>query len=171
MLGTLLLVIVGVPNLAGQESAFNPGKYAAFLSEEFETGRTVFQRIETKKIELRPAVERLGKLLGEVRAKQALLNGALKKPQAGEKTRNLMLVRCQGLLEAYLASLVLAIDGDSESRLVAKTLESLLLKRLKELKNGLNKSETYSLGPEPSLAISGTVRVSPLSVWAYSSVG
>lgn len=142
MLGFVCAIVMLVPGPPTQAGEFSSAKHAAFLVDRFEESKQLFQRIETRKTELRPAVLKLGKTLGEVRASQGALNQALKSPKAGEKTRNLMLVRCQGLLEAYLSSLILTLDGDKESRMLGKTLESLLVKRFKEFQDGLGRKDT-----------------------------
>lgn len=142
MLGFVCAYVMLIPCSPIQEKDFSPAKQASFLVERFEESKQLFQKIETKKTEIRPAVLKLGKFLGEVRATQGALNQALKNPKAGEKTRNLMLVRCQGLLEAYLSSLILTLDGDTESRMMAKTLESLLIKRFKEFQDGLGRKDS-----------------------------
>lgn len=142
MLGFVCAFVMLIPGSPTQDKDFSVAKHASFLVGRFEESKLLFQRIETKKTELRPAVLKLGTILGEVRAKQGALNQALMNPREGEKTRNLMLVRCQGLLEAYLSSLILTVDGDAESRMMSKTLENLLIKRFKEFQNGLGRKDS-----------------------------
>lgn len=114
------------------QTSYEPGKHAAFLEQRFESTRNTIRNLETKKIEMRVAVERLGATLGECRRLQSGLTEWMQK-QTGQNTRAIRLIQTHGLFEAYLTSEILAIDGDAESKSLVKVLEMRLSKLVPNL--------------------------------------
>jgi|GEM_PF-3442018 len=118
-----------------QPATYDPARHKAFLEREFTATRESVRNLETKKLDnletkkldLRTVVTRLGKSLGDSRRLQPGLTGWMQS-QKGQATQAMKLIQLQGLFEAYLSSQVLAIDGDSNSKTLAKALELQLAK-------------------------------------------
>ena len=110
-----------------QPATYDPARHKAFLEREFTATRESVRNLETKKLDLRTVVTRLGKSLGDSRRLQPGLTGWMQS-QKGQATQAIKLIQLQGLFEAYLSSQVLAIDGDSNSKTLAKALELQLAK-------------------------------------------
>lgn len=115
-----------------QSAPYDPGRHAGFLEQRFTLIRETIRKLDAKKIEVEIAVERFGKTLGECRRLQPQVTEYMNK-QSGNSTRILRLVQVQGMFEAYLASEILALDGDSESKSLVKVLELRLAKAIPEL--------------------------------------
>lgn len=115
-----------------QAAPYDPGRHAGFLEQRFTLIRETIRKLDAKKIELKVAVERFGKTLGECRRLQPQITDYMNK-QSGSSTRVLRLVQTQGLFEAYLSSEILALDGDAESKSLVKVLEARLAKVIPEL--------------------------------------
>lgn len=110
-----------------QPATYDPARHRAFLEREFVAARDAVRSLETKKLDLRTVVTRLGKSLGESRRLQPGLTGWMQS-QKGQATQAMKLIQLQGLFEAYVSSQVLAIDGDANSKTLAKALELQLAK-------------------------------------------
>jgi hypothetical protein len=115
--------------LASQAAPYDPGRHAGFLDQRFTLIRETIRKLDAKKIEVKVAVERLGKTLGECRRLQPQITEYMNK-QSGNSTRVLRLIQAQGLFEAYLSSEILALDGDAESKSLGKVLELRLAKAI-----------------------------------------
>lgn len=115
--------------LVGQAAPYDPGRHAGFLDQRFTLIRETIRKLDAKKIEVKVAVERLGKTLGECRRLQPQITEYMNK-QSGNSTRVLRLIQAQGLFEAYLSSEILALDGDAESKSLGKVLELRLAKAI-----------------------------------------
>ena len=79
------------------------------------------------------SAKRFGKTLGECRRLQPSITTWMQK-QTGQSTRAIRLIQAHDLLEAYLCSEILALDGDAESKSLVKVLELRITKLMPLLK-------------------------------------
>lgn len=117
----------------GQTAPFDAKTHTAWLERKWEDVRAIRKDLDRKVLTKARAVERCGAILGESRKRQSALTSNLK-AQTGPDPHWIRLVRMQGILDAYVASAILGMDGDEESQRLAKTLDAAMQKLLEQMK-------------------------------------
>lgn len=112
-------------------TTYEPGLHVAFLNNRFAEVQQTVEQLQDGELGARPALQRLGKTLGESRTLQQRLSSYMAGAKAGEDgTLTLRLIQAQGLFEAYLTAEILAIEGDEDAKTLSDSLESRLSKIL-----------------------------------------
>lgn len=111
-------------------ATWDPGKHAALLDAQFTTVEQTVRNLETKRIDAKTAVGRLGEVLGESRKAQDRLNQGIRGSLGTKSTLVLRIVQAQGVFDAYVSSRILALDGDADSKDLARVLQLRLQKLL-----------------------------------------
>lgn len=96
----------------GQASPYDVSKHITFLDSNFQIVRSTSSDLLTRKIDAKTGVARLGEILGQSRRLQLDLTTWLKTHPKAPGKRIMRLIQVQDLFEAYLATELIALDGD-----------------------------------------------------------
>lgn len=110
----------------GQPAPYDLARHVTYLDSKFQIVRETASALATRKIDAQEGVRKLGEILGESRKLQADLTAWLKSHPQSPGKRVMRLIQAQDLFEGYLATELLALDGDLDSKTLAKSLEARL---------------------------------------------
>lgn len=115
-------LLAAVMVAAQGDARYSPDIHVATISRRLKEVSAKLKAVE-EGAPTTPVAGLLGQCIGEDRRNQAALSTYLRKAKGTDATVALRTVRLAGMWQAYLASAVLAIGGDEESKDLSGFLE------------------------------------------------
>ncbi len=114
--------------------SYKSSEHLTFMNKQLENIRVGLKDLRNKNIKAVRMVERLARVLAGCRHYQYLESKSVVHGKAVSSKSTLKLMQAHNLFESYIIAQILALDGNKDQELLAKILESRLLKTLPEFR-------------------------------------
>ncbi|MCU0315905.1 MAG: hypothetical protein MUC92_04880 [Fimbriimonadaceae bacterium] len=121
---------LGILLLQVERANYEPGQHISLISTRLKEAQEVARRADDQKITSTEAANQIGKLLGENRRNQAHLTTFVQSARRDQSAIALRTIQLSGLFDAYLASTLLGLDGDSQAKELSVLLGARLSRQL-----------------------------------------
>lgn len=133
----LLVFALWVP-----QDSYSLDRHAAVASEAHTEAARIFASVQQGQTTRADGARRIGQLIGRHRRYQASLAVSLQTQPPSDSGKLMKVIQLAGLVDAYLASCILSLDGDSTSIEVREVTERQIARVLQGLGLGGEEEES-----------------------------